>query len=85
MSTGPDFSLTGRVAIITGGAGLLGIRHAEAIASAGGIPVLADPKAAEAESRADAVSRRSGTPAAGIECDVTNAASIERLLDQTLS
>ena len=85
MSTGPSFSLTGRVAIITGGAGLLGIRHAEAIASAGGIPVLADLKAAEAESRAAAVSHRSGTPAAGMECDVTSCRSIERLLEQTLS
>jgi NAD(P)-dependent dehydrogenase (short-subunit alcohol dehydrogenase family) len=36
------FDLTGRVAIITGGTGLLGQQHAEAVASAGGIPVLAD-------------------------------------------
>ena len=40
--TALDFSLKDRVAIITGGAGLLGVRHAEAIAAAGGVPVLAD-------------------------------------------
>jgi len=36
------FDLTDRVAVITGGGGLLGRQHAAAIASAGGIPVLWD-------------------------------------------
>ena len=36
------FAIDGRVAIITGGAGLLGFQHASAIAAAGGIPVLID-------------------------------------------
>ena len=36
------FDLTGRVAVITGGAGLLGAKHAEAIAELGGIPVIVD-------------------------------------------
>lgn len=36
------FGLFGKVIVITGGAGLLGVRHAEAILSAGGIPVLLD-------------------------------------------
>ena len=34
------FDLENRVAIITGGAGLLGVKHAEAIAEIGGIPIL---------------------------------------------
>jgi len=37
-----SFDLTGKVAIITGGAGLLGEKHAEAIAEFGGIPILLD-------------------------------------------
>src|ERR1700733_12065971 len=36
------FDLSGRVAIVTGGAGLLGQQHARGIACAGGIPVLLD-------------------------------------------
>ncbi len=37
-----NFNLDGKVVIITGGAGLLGEKHAEAIAEVGGIPVLFD-------------------------------------------
>ena len=36
------FDLSGRVIIITGAAGLLGRQHADAIASAGGTPILLD-------------------------------------------
>jgi NAD(P)-dependent dehydrogenase (short-subunit alcohol dehydrogenase family) len=36
------FDLTGRVAVITGGAGLLGQQHAEALAGFGAVPVLVD-------------------------------------------
>ncbi len=42
MSVKDLFDLTGKVALITGGAGLLGQKHAEAIAQMGGIPVLLD-------------------------------------------
>src|SRR6516225_9312812 len=82
---GPDFSLTGRVAVITGGAGLLGIRHAEAIASAGGVPVLADIRADEAETHAADVAAAYGVPAAGVACDITRAESVQALLDSVLS
>ena len=77
---GPDFSLSGRVAIITGGAGLLGLRHAEAIASVGGIPVLADIQADAAAARAADVARACGVPAIGIACDITSGPSVAALL-----
>ena len=44
--------LAGRVAVITGGAGLLGVRHAQAIAELGGIPVLFDLDGTLVDSRA---------------------------------
>lgn len=80
-SEGVNFSLHGRVAVITGGAGLLGGRHAEAIAAAGGIPVLADIEADEARRRAETIERDYGVSALGLHCDVTRAASVEALLD----
>lgn len=42
MSTIDLFNIEDSVAIITGGAGMLGLKHAEAIADGGGIPVLWD-------------------------------------------
>lgn len=36
------FSLQGRIYIVTGGGGLIGMRHAQAILEGGGIPVLLD-------------------------------------------
>ena len=78
--TGPDFSLSGRVAIITGGAGLLGVKHAEAIAAAGGIPVLADIRGPDAVAAAARIATAAGTAAIGLECDITNEKSVEQLL-----
>lgn len=80
-----SFSLEGRVAIVTGGAGLLGVRHAEAIAAAGGVPVLADIRVQDAEERATAVAEAFGVPAFGVECDITRPESVEALLDVVTS
>lgn len=85
MSAIVDFSLAGRVAIVTGGAGLLGVRHAEAIASVGGIPVLADIRGADAEARASEIAAAYGVPAMGVECDVTRPESIEAQLQVVLT
>lgn len=80
-----DFSLAERVAIITGGAGLLGVRHAEAVAAAGGIPVLADIRGADAEAVAAEISAAFGVPAIGAGCDITRAESVEALLEGVLT
>lgn len=74
------FDLTGRVAIITGGAGLLGVKHAEAIAAAGGIPVLADIRGTAAESRAHQLVETFGVPASGWQADITQPAQVQSLL-----
>ncbi|MBD5540407.1 MAG: SDR family oxidoreductase [Lachnospiraceae bacterium] len=42
MSIFEQFKITGKVIVITGGAGLIGRRHTEAVLEGGGIPVLLD-------------------------------------------
>ena len=49
------FDLSGKVAVITGGAGMLGQMHAETIVEAGGIPVLADLRGDGAKSIAKSI------------------------------
>lgn len=78
------FDLTGRVAIVTGGAGLLGGYHAQAIAEAQGIPVLADVQGLRAEERAKDISRQYGIQTLGWHTDITRPEDVRRLLDVTL-
>jgi len=79
------FDLAGRVVLITGGAGLLGAEHAAAIAEAGGVPVIADVRGADAERAARAVQERYGVAATGLELDVTARASCEAALTRVLA
>jgi NAD(P)-dependent dehydrogenase (short-subunit alcohol dehydrogenase family) len=78
------FDLTGRVILVTGGAGLLGPEHAAAIAEAGGIAVLGDLRGAEAERAAAEVVTRHGGTTSAVELDVTSKASCERALAAVL-
>ena len=69
---GGKFDLTGKIAVITGGAGLLGREHGAAIASAGGTVVLADI-AADAVLEAEREhARRFATPVWGAKLDITD-------------
>jgi len=78
------FDLTGRVAIITGGAGLLGRQHAQAIAGAGGHVVIADLAAEQCAAAASDITAASGIRALGVAADVTRPADIEQLVRSVL-
>ena len=78
------FDLIGRVAIITGGAGLLGVKHAEAIAEMGGIPVLLDLDGEKARARAKEIATAFGVQALGLTADVTRPKAITGALSKTL-
>jgi NAD(P)-dependent dehydrogenase (short-subunit alcohol dehydrogenase family) len=67
MTIGSQFDLSGRVAIITGGAGLLGLSHARAIHAAGGIPILLDVISPERRWLNDRV----GFDVECLQCDIT--------------
>src|ERR1035437_1236296 len=78
------FDLTGRVAVITGGTGLLGQQHAEAIARAGGIPVLADIRVNGVDPDSQGWKAHFGEQACAIQTDITHPQSVKRLLATVL-
>src|SRR5262245_58252978 len=71
------FDLSGRVAVITGGAGLLGRQHAAAIAEAGGTPVLLDLSADAVREAATEVERSHGVKALGLRADITQKTDVD--------
>lgn len=73
------FDLTGRVAVITGGAGLLGVRHAQAVAELGGIPWLVDVDAGRAQAAASEIQQQFGVKAVGLACDITDPEAVAAL------
>ncbi len=79
------FDLTGRVAVVTGGAGLLGRKHAEAIAAHGGIPILVDLAIADPEQKARQISEAFGVEGMGYVTDITNLEQVESLLAAVLT
>src|SRR5688500_13879957 len=77
------FDLTGRVAVITGGAGLLGLRHAQAIAEMGGVPVLFDVDGERAKASAEEIEKAQGVPSLGLHADITDPESVRLAVAQT--
>lgn len=78
------FNLNGKVAIITGGAGLLGEMHAEIIAEAGGIPILVDINEEMAIKKANSIAKKYNVPALGIKTDITKESNIKSFLKKIL-
>lgn len=78
------FELKDRVAIITGGAGMLGQKHAEAIAEMGGRPVLADLNLEAAEKAADYIRRTFSVESLGVAVDITKKPEVERMVERVM-
>jgi NAD(P)-dependent dehydrogenase (short-subunit alcohol dehydrogenase family) len=71
------FDLSGRVAIVTGGAGLLGYHHGAILAAAGAHVVLLDLAVADPAMRAAQLTAAHGVECLGLVVDITDEASIE--------
>lgn len=78
------FLIPEQVAIVTGGAGLLGASHALALAQAGARVVVADVREEAAGQVAGEVQDATGTEAIGIAADVTHPDSVGRMVADTL-
>jgi NAD(P)-dependent dehydrogenase (short-subunit alcohol dehydrogenase family) len=79
------FRLDGKVAIVTGGAGLLGEEHAIALSEFGAKVVLADINVEMCTQRAQEISTSNERQALGCYCDVTRKDSWQSLLDTVLA
>ncbi len=75
-------SLKDQLAVITGGAGLLGVKHAEAIAEAGGHPVLWDINESAAEDAARKISESHGCLALAMTVDITDPDAVDHATDR---
>jgi 2-deoxy-D-gluconate 3-dehydrogenase len=75
------FRLDGRVALVTGGAGLLGRRYCEALLEAGARVVIGDVDGARAEALAHELSP---SEALGVRQDVSDESSVRATIDQAV-
>lgn len=79
------FRLDGRVAVVTGGAGLLGYQHAATIAGLGGVPVLLDINTAGLASNVARLTEESGCEAQALVADITDLDAVLRAFEQLMA
>lgn len=80
----PNFSLAGKVIVVTGGTGVLGGAFVEAIAAAGGVVGILGRNEKIANERANAINQKGGQALALI-ADVTNELQLESACQQMLA
>ncbi len=78
------FDVNDRVVIVTGGAGLLGSEYCRTLAQAGAHPVIADLQGDRAEQLAEEIKAETGTQALGVEVNVADKTSMQRLAQRVM-
>jgi len=79
------FDLSGKVAVVTGGAGILGQHFCAGIAESGARVAVVDVQEDKARELAQALSQRSKVQVIGIGCDVSDPASVKAMVAHVIS
>ena len=79
------FSLKDKTIVVTGAAGLLGKKHAEAIAGFGGIPILLDIRAKEVDDLANVIREKFDVPSRGYVVDITDEKQVKNNAEELLA
>lgn len=85
LSAQQRFNLSGKVAVITGGTGLLGSAYCQALAEHGAHIVVADLAAANPQQRAQVIADNTGVKTLGVACDVAQEADVIALFEAALN
>ena len=78
------FSLKGKVIVITGATGLLGRKHAEAVACYGGVPILLDLSQQVIDNLANELNDKYKVGSIGFAIDITDEKAIENNVKQLI-
>lgn len=84
MKIQEKFDLTGRVAVVTGGVGLLGAEFCRTLAEAGAAVVLVDLNEPASKEIADTLTK-SGYQALAVPADITKPDSVNAMVDKVIS
>ena len=79
------FDLTDKVVVITGGAGKLGQKHAEAVAEFKAVPILLDLSLEQAEIASTRITKEYGVKSLGLEVDITNESQVVQCCQNLLN
>jgi NAD(P)-dependent dehydrogenase (short-subunit alcohol dehydrogenase family) len=78
------FSLSQKTAVVTGGNGILGKQFCRALAEKGANVVIADLDAQQSHEHSQDLKKQFGVDSIGVECDVSDPASVKRMVAQTV-
>ncbi|MEW9672145.1 SDR family NAD(P)-dependent oxidoreductase [Ammoniphilus sp. 3BR4] len=78
------FRLSGKVALVTGGASGIGLEYAKAVAEAGANVAVADINLQRAEEAARDLSEKTGKSIIALQADVANESDVEKMVADTV-